>query len=495
VRNRSLFSPLRWFSVFFLLAALILTAVELVRFSRVQANFPAGLTIAGIPVGGLDRQQAAQRLLEAYSIPIELTYNEASIQIPPSTVDFQLDLDRMLAAADLQRTQKQFWQGFWDYLWNRSSNPAEIPLRYYYSETRLRVYLEQEIARRYDQPAIPARPAVGTVNFQPGVPGTSLDVDSSIQLVENALQSLTQRSTSLPLRRSEPPRPAFQNLAVLLQQTIDLANFDGVAGIYLLDLQTAQDLHFGYQQGQEIIVQPDVAYTASSIIKIPIMVSIFRRFGENPDAESLKLLNDMITKSGNETADWLMERVIDEIRAPLLVTDDMRALGLQNTFLAGYFSFGSPLLARIDTPSNQRSDVNTDPDPYSQTTPSEIGMLLADIYQCAQSGGSALTVVFPGEISQSECQAMIEYLKNNKLPVLLTAGIPETVQIAHKHGWVSDINGVINTIGDAGIIYSPGGNYILVVFLNHPVQLVWDPASALVADISRAVYNYYNLPE
>lgn len=495
MRDRGLFSPLRWFSIFFLLAALILTAVELARFSRLQANFPASLIIADIPVGGLDRQQAAQRLLEAYSTPIELVYNEAIVQISPSTVEFELDLDRMLAAADLQRTQKQFWQGFWDYLWNRSANTSQIPLRYDYSETRLRVYLEQEIARRYDKPPIPARPAVGTVNFQPGVPGTSLDVNSSIQLVENALQSLNQRSVSLPLRRSEPPRPAFQNLAVLLQQTIDLAEFDGIAGVYLLDLQTAQELHFEYQGGEEIAAQPDVAYTASSIIKIPIMVSTFRRFGENPDAESLKLLNDMITKSGNETADWLMERVIDEVRAPLLVTEDMRALGLQNTFLAGFFSVGSPLLTRFDTPSNQRTDIDTDPDPYSQTTPSEIGMLLADIYQCAQSGGSALAVVFPGEITQSECQAMIEYLKNNKLPVLLTAGIPETVQIAHKHGWVSDINGVINTIGDAGIIYSPGGNYILVVFLNHPVQLVWDPASALVADISRAVYNYYNLPE
>lgn len=84
-------------------------------------------------------------------------------------------------------------------------------------------------------------------------------------------------------------------------------------------------------------------------------------------------------------------------------------------------------------------------------------------------------------------------LLNNRLPVLLTAGLPEATPIAHKHGWVT-VNGVINTIGDAGIIYSPGGNYILVVFLYHPEQLVWDPASALVTEISRAVYNYYNLP-
>jgi beta-lactamase class A len=298
----------------------------------------------------------------------------------------------------------------------------------------------------------------------------------------------------VPLRRTDPPRPAFQNLKILLEQTIDLSEYNGLAGIYLLDLQTAQELHIGYLQGQEVTVQPDVAYTASSIIKIPIMVSVFRRISDDSDPETMRLLSEMITKSGNETADWLMDRVIDPNQAPLVVKEDMEALGLQNTFLAGYFSLGSPLLERVQTPANQRSDVFTDPDPYSQTTPSDIGMLLEDLYQCSQTGGGALTALFPGEITQLECQTMITYLVNNKLPALLTAGIPDGMQIAHKHGWVSN-NGIINTIGDAGIIYSPGGNYVLVVFLYHPEQLVWDPASRLVGELSQAVYNYYNLPQ
>jgi beta-lactamase class A len=299
---------------------------------------------------------------------------------------------------------------------------------------------------------------------------------------------------SLPLKQVNPTRPAFQNLDVLLKQTLKVAGFEGLAGVYLLDLQNAQELHFAYQNGEDVSVQPDIAFTASSIIKIPIMVSAFRRMSDQSDTETMKLLSDMIDKSGNEAADWLMNRVIDPERAPLLVADDMKALGLQNTFLAGYFSFGSPLLEVVQTPANQRTDINTDPDPYSQTTPSDMGMLLEDIYQCAQDGGGALPAVFPGEITQTECQAMNSYLIKNRLPVLLTAGLPEATPIAHKHGWVT-VNGVINTIGDAGIIYTPGGNYILVVFLYHPDQLIWESASALVSNISTAVYNFYNLPE
>jgi beta-lactamase class A len=491
MRNRGPLSALRFISLFLIFLAVILTTLQLVRFSRVRAFLPAGLKVAGVPVGGLDRQQAAQRILEAYNIPVELRYNGAVIHLSPAVLDFQVDVESMLAAADQARTQKLFWQDFWDYLWGRTSNPGEIPLRANYSETRLRGYLA-EISDRYNQPATAPMPVAGTVNFQPGKSGTTLDTDASVVSIDNALHSLTNRQIDLPLKRTNPGRPAFNNLEVLLKQTIQAANIqDVLAGVYLLDLQNSQELHFAVQNGKDISVRPDIAFTASSIIKIPIMVSSFSRM-DNPDQETLKDLYDMIDLSGNEAADWLMKRVIDENKAPLMVSDDMKALGLDNTFLAGYFTLGSPLLAGFQTPANQRADINTDPDPYSQTTPSDIGMLLEDIYQCSESGGGTLAAVFPGKFTQAKCRSMIDYLVNNKLPQLLTAGIPDGTKIGHKHGWVS-ANGIINTIGDAGIIYSPGGNYVLVVFLHHPQQLVWDPASTLIANLSRAVYNYYNL--
>jgi len=90
---------------------------------------------------------------------------------------------------------------------------------------------------------------------------------------------------------------------------------------------------------------------------------------------------------------------------------------------------------------------------------------------------------------------MINYLTLNRIAVLMQAGLPEGTQIAHKHGWITETDGLIHTISDAGIIYSPGGNFILTIFLNHPVQLVWDDANRLMANLSSAVYNYYNLSE
>jgi beta-lactamase class A len=50
-------------------------------------------------------------------------------------------------------------------------------------------------------------------------------------------------------------------------------------------------------------------------------------------------------------------------------------------------------------------------------------------------------------------------------------------------------------MSDAGIVFTRGGDYVLSIFLYHPVQLVFEPANELFAQISQAIYNFYNLPE
>jgi beta-lactamase class A len=491
MRSRS-FPALRWVSLFLILAAVAVFTLQLVRFSRFRVNFPAGMEIAEVPVGGLDRAASAARLLEVYSTtPVELHYGEEKIHLSPGAAEFEIDLESMLAAADLSRSQQPFWIEFWNFLWGRSIEPSSIPLIASFSESRLESFLESEISGRYDQPPLPPIPAVGTVNFQPGVQGTRLDMNRSIDLIETALRSPSKRVVDLPLSRTNPPRPSIGNLEIMLKQIVDIAEFDGLVGLYLSDLQTGEEINFAYSQGQDFSTNPDVAFTSASIIKIPIMVSAFRRIEENPDSETTRLIQEMIEKSGNDPADWLMERVIDPFTGPLDVTDDMRTLGLENTFLAGQFYPGAPLLQSFQTPANQRTDINTDPDIYNQTTPSDIGMLMEDIYQCTQRGEGNLLAVYPDEFTQEECQAMINYLGNNDIGLLIEAGVPDGTPVAHKHGWVTYF-GVMNTLGDAGIVYTPGGNYVLSIFIHHPDQLVWDPASELVSVISEAIYNYFN---
>jgi beta-lactamase class A len=121
-----------------------------------------------------------------------------------------------------------------------------------------------------------------------------------------------------------------------------------------------------------------------------------------------------------------------------------------------------------------------------------MGILMEDIYQCAELDGGALIAAFPEEITQQECGIMIDTLAKNQIAVLIQAGVPSGIEVAHKHGWANENDGLIHTIGDTAIVYTPGGNYVLTIFVNHPVQAVFDPVNALFADLSSAVYNFFN---
>jgi len=494
VRVRSRSSILRWVSSFLLISAIILLTFQLILYSRSRANFPLGLVIADIPVGGVSRQEAAERLLEVYSLPVEISYQDEVIHMDPSVVDFDLNLESMIAAADLQRTGGSFWGGFWDYLWSNQSNPQSVPLDASYSQDSLRSYLSEEVAARYDKPSTPARPIAGTTQFTGGTAGTTINTSSAINLIENAIFSPRGRQVRLPLREAGIARPNFENLQVQLQQIMDVAGYDGLADIYIQDLATNEELHFIYQLGQLLGTSPDASFTAASLIKIPILVTIYARAENGLSEHSQNLVEEMMIESNNEPADQLMEENLDTLRAPLIVTEEMQALGLENTFLAGHFYLGAPLLADIRTPSRDRVDIFTDPDPYNQTTPLDIGMLLADIYQCSETGGGALAAAYEGKITQAECREMISIMSQLQIGVLLESGIPEGTRIAHKHGWVTNPNtGVINTIADAGIVFTSDGDYVVSMFLYQPVQLIWEPISSMYSDLSEAIYNYFTL--
>lgn len=495
MRSQRLGILIRWSSAIALLVAVLLTTIQLIFFSRSRITYPLGLQIGNVPVGNMNREQAAQRLLEAYTLPVELDYNDNLIHLDPSVIGFELNMESMLAVADFSRIGGAFWNEYWLYLMGNQTVPTKVPLDASFSESLLRSYLLDEIAPRYDQSPIPAQPIPGTVNYTPGLPGTTIDINSAVFQIENALKSPNHRFVTLPIKRTATTRPSFQNLEILLKQTIDFTGFDGIAGVYVLDLQSAEELHFIYQNGIELPTQPDLSFTASSIIKIPIMVSAYRHLNDPTPEEAQNLISLMIEESGNDPADWLMEGYIDFSRGPIQVTKDMEALGFESTFLAGLFRIQAPLLALYETPGNSRPDAITDLDLYNQTTITEMGTLLADIYQCAERGGGALIAIFPDDITQAECRKMIDVLTRNNTPFLLEAGAPEGTRIAHKHGWVNNyISGALTTIGDAGIVYTPSGDYVIVIYFYHPVQLVWDPISALIGDLSSAVYNYYNLP-
>jgi len=480
--------------------SILLAYRQLILYRSAMETLPPGSTIAGLPVGGLTPSQAGQRLVQAYTLtPVEIQINSndavhaepSRIHIDPLSAGQRLDIQRMLEQVAKEQSKTSSLDGFWNYLWNHPPGPMDIPLSCSVDEETLAQYLEKELLIRYEQMPSRAQPVPGDVIYVPGKAGQVINIDQAISSIEQALCSLSPRTVEVFLQTTEalPPDPSL--LQPVIDALIQGSGFDGVIELYFQDLQRGDQFTTAFNKGQ--IIRPGIAFTAASTIKIPVMVSIYHRLdGIMPDGLRQQM-EQMIDLSDNSSTDEVMQQVLDVNLGPLQVTEDMQALGLQNTFLAGYFYQGAPLLQLFTTPANQRADISTDPDIYNQTSAADMGFLLADIQQCASDGSGPIITTFSSRVSQGECQEMIDLLSKNKKGVLLEAGLPEGVHIARKYGWVTDpADGLMHSASDAALVFTPGGNFVLTAYLYHPDQLQWDPAQRLVARLATAVNNYFN---
>lgn len=472
----------------FLLASLLITFVEYRRFQSLESTFPQGSQIAGVPVGGMNSQTAASRLENYYSLPLVLQVQGGTVHAKPEELGFSMDATSLVEEA-LQEVQGD---RFWVHLWNRSAAmPVDLPLAASVDDGQTRVYLNQQILPRYIQHGKPVTPIPGTTNFEPGQPGQALDTQKALEDIRQALFSPDVHQVNLEISEDVLPSSPEGMLEAFLKHNINWIGFNDLSEVYLASMGSNLETHFAVQGGAD--VQPDVAFTAASTIKIPIMISVLRRTADPTPEGVTELLERMIVYSENPPADTLMSTYIDAVRGPLMVSEDMAALGLENTFLAGYFYLGAPLLDRFETPANTRTDVYLDPDIYSQTVASEIGELLKGIYDCARDGDGLLVETFPGEITQGECQLMIDVLSTNRIGLLIEAGLPPDAVTAHKHGWAQELDGLMHSMSDAAIVFSPGGDYVLNILIYDPDRLDFDQGNRLIARLSQTVYNFFNL--
>jgi beta-lactamase class A len=444
------------------------------RFRADLRVLPPNVSVAGMDASGMAVEQVLAALDGAYAQPVQLSYQGQPVILAPEAVAFQFDREATRAALEAVRTGRNNLSGFLAYLLRRPSPRVEVAPAVRYSSERLDAFLAR-IAQQYDRPPQEPVPLPEALTFRAGRAGYELDREASRQLVEAALKSAVNRQVELAVRTSEAPPLQMRHLEEMLKAL--LAGFDGVPSIFVKDLQT----------GEELEINPDVAYAGMSVLKIAVMMETYRALDEPPDPEQTRLLTETMTLSGNFTANLLLRDIVgggDAYQGVENLTASMRHLGLINTFMAAPYDETAPPPA-IVTPANSRTDLNANPDPYMQTTAREVGLMLEMIYQCSRGGG-ALMVAYPGAFTPEECQQMLDIMSQDHTESMIEAGLPPGTKFARKHGWIGD------THADAAIVFSPGGDFILVVYLYRPQWLEWDVSNPLVQRIATATYNYFN---
>ena len=251
------------------------------------------------------------------------------------------------------------------------------------------------------------------------------------------------------------------------QEIEDYADdYYGTAGVY------AQDIKGGYGYG----VNPDETFFGASVMKIPLLVAVFRKIDEG----EVSLNDSFATESGDwaggagwlqweeagtshtvEDYMWMMMTQSDNVATnallrlvggPAYVNEVARALNAPDTFLYQKVTSERAVIPALD----------------NRTTPRDMATILGKVYT-----GEA--------VSSDSSQKLVEIMYQNELQSSLKDGLPEDVEAAKKGGWLYKV------YDEAGIVWHEDRPYIVAIFSKHGSEDV-EVGKSLLKGISKAVY-------
>lgn len=282
-----------------------------------------------------------------------------------------------------------------------------------------------------------------------------------------------------------PISPAFAALGDQLWSMMLEAGFQPetstLGGLFLMNLTTGEAITFGN----------DVAFSGMSLSKIAILAALYDKFDAPLSLDAAIEVANMMICSENSASNALLARLGDGdmVRGAAYVTDFLRRLGLQNMYLVAPYRISEQATpAPVTAPTTSVDQTRAQPDYSNQMTVGDMGALLAAIYQCGvQNTGPLLNFTEP-RFTAGECRQMLDVMSANNLgqPLMMSAGMPEGIRVAHKHGYIND------THGNAGIAFTPGGDFALVTALHAPTWLDFQISFPLITNMARDTYNYFN---
>jgi beta-lactamase class A len=483
--------------VFFLI--LILSIFPLYTSYKAAAGpIPPGVYLAGMEMSHYkDPAEIAEKVRSRYRDPIAVYFGDERLALRPQDVEFHVDAEIMLLDAAQYLEGQAFVDIAMRHFLGLPQQRRDVPLRFTYNDQKLTAWLEEVAAQhnRYPQAAraLPPQwdwrdtstPAVVPVGFTGnvqsewrwslGAPGQKLLIEESKQAVLTTLIDPEHHAMNLVLDETPPPPLSMDALSRLL--TSYTADFPGFAAVYVQDLAT----------GEEALVDVDVAFSGMSTMKIAIVAEIYRQLDAPPDTLVGQWIDYALGESSNFTANQLLRTAGggDIYTGGRRVTEMMRALGLTNSFIqTGYEDKSN--ISPIPTAANQRTDWNTNPDAHLQSTPADLGRLLAEIYHCSQGEGKLLET-FGDAFTERECHDILFYMSHNEFQEMIWGGLPrpKTEWIVHKHGFVNEAH------SDVALVWGPTGPYVITIYLWSRGWMDWTISNTNMKEISRIVWTFF----
>lgn len=454
--------------------------VQFIVFQISLARLPANWTIGGQAFPQQSVDEAVTQLQPGLQQPLTLHYLTSTLTLNPADIDFTFDITQTRRLAIEARTRSASLTDFLRHLILQPPAPRDVPVVISYSTEKARAFLA-DVATQYDRPPTPPAPQPEALSFLPGQGGYLLNVADSIPYLEDGLKFAVDRNVDLIVEQHAAPAPVLAQLQQVLQAR--LAAFPGVAGVFLKDLRS----------GQELGINSHLPFTGGGVLKLPIVLEIYRRSDLPLDPTTADRLTATLTSElSNLPANQLLNQIGEgnTFLGADTVTAALARVGLRDSYLA--LPFDQPITATtgLKTAANTNPPLNTNPSPAHQTTAADMGLLWEMIDQCQQGGGTLL-VVYAKQLTPDKCRSLIELLRDQTpadMPGLRFSPMPDQLVLAQRPG------GNFDTRGSAALIHSPGSDYVLTVFLNTANQSIDETAAdAVLADLAKAAHNYFAL--
>ncbi len=228
-----------------------------------------------------------------------------------------------------------------------------------------------------------------------------------------------------------------------------------------------------YDDGNFVDINADEIFSAASIIKLPVLVALFRNIenGQTSIYDEM-ILTDLFRAEGSGGLQYRAENSkysIDTLARVMITNSDNSATNMLMTKIGGMPSVNR----QIRDWGLGNTHVNNwlpDMEGSNYITARDMGRLLFNIDN-------------PKFLSSSSREKIFAYMSHVKNDRLIPAGLGSGADFLHKTGDIGKM------LGDAGIVYAPNGKkYIVVILANRPYNSV--KGKEFIVEASDTIYKY-----
>jgi len=299
--------------------------------------------------------------------------------------------------------------------------------------------------------------------------GSGLDVASMTRLPAPSMPSAPKHDpfNPSPFNPVVSPESDFmwENMIRALEENV--ARYNGDVGVYFKDMQTGRVWEYN----------ADELFPSASLIKLPIMVSVFDKIKRGElDLNTQLVLRRRERCGGSGSLKWSRDGTslsVRELLDKMITESDNTATKM--------------LISRVGIYSLQQQFAGLGL-AYTQIHPEGMsltsGRVAYENYTTAREMSYLLDKIYRGEaVDKFSSEVMVEILKRNRSTSRLAKALPPGWELGHKTGLLR------RSCHDVGIIFSPKGDYLMAVLTGKVAN--YKSAKNFISKLARITFTYY----